>query len=47
MKRKRNLKGMPEPKKVKHQEFEIETTLSYTPFDGGKGYIVKVKSKKD
>ncbi len=40
---------MPEPKKVKHQEkdFEIETTLSYTPFDGGKGYIVKVKSKKD
>lgn len=44
---------MPEPKKIQanylttFQDFYIETTLSYTPFDGGKGYIVKVKSKKD
>ena len=26
------------------KEFEIKTTLTYTPFDGGKGWIVKIRS---
>ena len=28
------------------QNYHIETTLTYTPFDGGKGYIVKIREKK-
>ena len=28
------------------QNYHIETTLRYTPSDGGKGYIVKIREKK-
>ena len=29
------------------KDYEIETTLKYTPPDGGKGYIVKIIPKKE
>jgi len=32
--------------KGNEKDFDVETTLTYTPFDGGKGYIVKIKEKK-
>ena len=28
------------------KDFYCETVLKYTPADGGKGYIVKIRSKK-
>ena len=28
------------------RDYYIETTLTYTPFDGGKGYIVKIREGK-
>ena len=29
------------------RDYEIITTLTYKPVDGGKGYIVKIKKKKE
>ena len=28
------------------KNYYFETTLTYTPFDGGKGYIIKIREKK-
>ena len=33
------------PKFPHERDFIIETVLEYKPFDGGKGYIVKIKPK--
>ena len=31
--------------KVK-KDFVLETVLTYTPFDGGKGWVIQIKDKK-